>query len=172
MSRITSTRSLQRMLKKQERRLPVSLNLVSMIDVFTTLVFFLLITSTSVETIQTPRDTNLPKSISLQTPQEAPVVTITPRDIQVQGKYVMSIAEAERSPGVVLAPLKVLLEEAQLMQVAGKAAEAQTRGEVNIMADEKTPYSLIKKVMATCGDAKFARISLAVNRHGTMVAVP
>jgi biopolymer transport protein ExbD len=158
------------MLRKQERRLPVSLNLVSMIDMFTTLVFFLLITSTSVDVVQTPRDLTLPNSTSLQQAIDTPVVLITPRDIQLQGHSIMSLDAASQEPTQILAPLKAELERAMEMQIAGKTADDKTRGEINIMADKNTPYALIKKVMATCGDAKFARISLSVNRHGTPIA--
>jgi biopolymer transport protein ExbD len=169
-SNLQARRRLQRMLRKQERRLPVALNLVSMIDMFTTLVFFLLITSTSVDVVPTPRDLTLPNSTSLQQAEDTPVVLITPRDIQLQGRSIMSIDEANQSPSPVLEPLKAELNKAMEMQISGQAANATTRGEVNIMADKNTPYALIKKVMATCGDAKFARISLSVNRHGTPVA--
>jgi biopolymer transport protein TolR len=41
-------------------------------------------------------------------------------------------------------------------------SSALTRGEINIMADREIPYQLIKKLMATCTEARFARISLAV----------
>jgi len=37
-----------------------------------------------------------------------------------------------------------------------------SRGEVNIMADKDIPFQLIRRVMATCTDANFSRISLAV----------
>jgi hypothetical protein len=32
------------------------------------------------------------------------------------------------------------------------------------MGDEKTPYSILKKVMATCASADYRNISLAVSR--------
>ena len=34
--------------------------------------------------------------------------------------------------------------------------------DVNIVADYKTPYELLKKVLATCVDAKYGKVSLAV----------
>jgi len=40
---------------------------------------------------------------------------------------------------------------------------------LNIMADKELPYSLVKKLMATAGDARFAQISLSVDhRAGTL----
>lgn len=160
--RLQAARRLKRLLKKQERRLPVALNLVSMIDVFTTLVFFLLLTSTTVETIETPPDLTLPNSVARDTPVDAPVVLITTHEIQLQGQAVMSLADAAGS-GPILEPLKAVL--AQLQEAPNGA-----HGEVNIVADRDTPYALLRKVMATCGDARYARISLSVDRHGQMVA--
>lgn len=170
-TRIRSSRRLQKMIHRQQRRREaVTLNLVSMIDVFTTLVFFLLITSTSVQTLHNPRELELPNSIAMQTPQDTAVLMITQRDIQLQGRPVMSVDEAMQSPGTILPQLKAELLTAALMPVQGGAPGATTRGEINIMADRSVPYALIKKVMATCGELKFARISLSVNHHGQMVA--
>ena len=64
-----------------------------------------------------------------------------------------------------LPPLKVALMQAPLVAMQGQDAGKQTRGEVNILADKSIPYSLLKKIMATCGDAEYARISLSVNRR-------
>jgi len=46
-----------------------------------------------------------------------------------------------------------------------KDEEAEKLGrDVNIMADKDTPYSLLKKVMATCAKAEYRNISLAVSQ--------
>jgi biopolymer transport protein ExbD len=37
-----------------------------------------------------------------------------------------------------------------------------SRREATIMGDKEIPYRLLKKVMATCAEAGFGRISLAV----------
>lgn len=170
-AKVRSARRLHKMLRRQERREGVSLNLVSMIDVFTTLVFFLLITSTSVQTLRNPRALALPNSVAMETPRDAAVLMITPTEIQLQGRPIMTVEEAERAPGTVLPQLRSELMLAALMPVQnGAAPGATTRGEINIMADRAVPYSLLKKVMATCGDMKFARISLSVNHHGQVIA--
>ena len=43
----------------------------------------------------------------------------------------------------------------------GTDQEAANR-EVTIMGDKSTPYAVLKKVMATCTDADFGKVSLAV----------
>ncbi len=163
---LRTTMRRKHLLRKAERPDAVPLNLVSMIDVFTTLVFFLLLTSTNVQTLRSPRSLELPQSASLQTPNDTPVLMVTPDNILWQGQPVMSVEEAERTPGNVLAPLKGKLLLVGMAQIEGGAPGTLTRGEINILADKGIPYALLKKIMATCGEASFARISLSVNHHG------
>jgi biopolymer transport protein ExbD len=60
----------------------------------------------------------------------------------------------------VLTPLKAQLQLLPFDTQPGAARNS--RGEINIMADREIPYSLLKKVMLTCTDARFSKISLAV----------
>lgn len=164
MSLLGNTTRRRRMLRKAERPDAVPLNLVSMIDVFTTLVFFLMLTSTSVQTLRTPPSLTLPASASNEPPADMAVVMVTRDAILFQGAVVMSRADAESSADTVLAPLRERL--LTVPQTADpKDPARKTRGEINIMADKDLPFALLNKVMTTCGgDAGFARISLAVNR--------
>ncbi|MBV8063862.1 MAG: biopolymer transporter ExbD, partial [Nevskia sp.] len=157
----------QRMLRKAEKRDTVPLNLVSMIDIFTCLVFFLLLTSTSVQTMKNPRSLELPSSITNQTPNDTPVLMVTAESIMLQGHAVMSVKDAEATGGDVLPDLKSRLLLVPLAQIQGGPTNALTRGEINIMADKGIPYSLLKKVMITAGQAQFAKISLSVNHRST-----
>jgi biopolymer transport protein ExbD len=152
----------RRLLRKAEKRDVVPLNLVSMIDVFTTLVFFLLITSTSVQVIRQPQSMVLPSSTTRQTPNDVPVLMVTEQDILLQGRPVMSTAQAKASAGDVLGPLKSQLLLVPLMPIESDRSRL-TRGEINLMADKDIPYALLKKVMKTCGEAQFARIAMSVN---------
>ena len=154
-----------RLMRRAAKRDSVPLNLVSMIDVFTTLVFFLLITSTSASTVRMPHSLQLPQSVTHDPPHDVPVLTITATDIQLQGAQVMTVEEAEKTPGIILEALKTQLEAVPLANVEGTEVAGTTRGEINIMADKELPYSLVKKLMATCGEAKFAQISLSVEHH-------
>lgn len=164
-SRLRNGRRLRRMLNRQGKRGVVLLNLVSMIDIFTTLVFFLLIITTNVAALRNPRSMNLPNSISIEQPTDTPVITITPRNISLQGVRIMSTPSADATSGV-LVPLQSALKNAPMLRVQGSSVGQQTRGDINIMADREIPYALLKKVMMTCGAADFARISLSVNHVG------
>lgn len=155
----------KRILRKAERPDSVGLNLVPMIDIFTSLLIFLMLTSTTVQTLRSPKSLTLPLSATSQPPNDTPVLTVTPEGILWQGTPVMSLADAKASAGNVLAPLKAQLLLAPLVSIQGGAPRALTRGEINILADKGIPYALLKKIMSTCGEAKFARISLSVNHR-------
>ncbi len=155
----------RRLLRKAGRPDAIPLNLVSMIDVFTTLVFFLLITSTNAQTLPIPKSLTLPHSLSMQTPEDSAVVTITHDQILFQGSPVMSVSAASAISGDILPALK-----SELLKVDktthGSADGKLSRGQINVMADQDVPFGLLKKVMATCGGSTdFSKISLSV-RHG------
>jgi biopolymer transport protein ExbD len=158
------SRRAKRILRRHSRKPSlVPLNLVSMIDVFTVLVFFLLATTASVETMRNPKELTLPTSLSNDQPTDAPVVTITKQGVLVQGRQVMSLADAIAAPeGKPLDALRAELLKVNLVQVQNAERGANTRGEVNVMADRDTPYSVLKKVLFTCGSEKFARIAISV----------
>ncbi len=156
----------RRLMRKAGRPDAVPLNLVSMIDVFTTLVFFLMITSTNAQTLPAPKSLVLPHSLSMQAPEDSAVVTITSDQILFQGVAVMSVAAASAASGNILPALKVQLLKIE-RTAHGSADGKLTRGQINVMADKEIPFGLLKKVMATCGDnADFSKISLSV-RHGS-----
>lgn len=157
----------QRMDRRRKRNRPGSLNLTSLMDIFTILVFFLLVNSSQVEVLPNPRSLALPESVAIQGPRQTVLLMITRDEILVNNEAVMRVEDASNSIGNVLAPLKSRLMQEGLMSVVGGEAGAVTRGEINIMADKEIPYQLVKKIMATCTDARFAKISLAVAHRET-----
>lgn len=138
------------------------LNVVSLIDIFAILVLYLLVNALVVQILPSPKSLVLPESIAEKQPVETVLVMVTNDDILVDNTKVMGTADALAASSTVLPQLKFKLNEKPLMQVQDGEAGDVTRGDVNIMADKSIPFHLLKKVMATCSDARFARISLAV----------
>jgi biopolymer transport protein ExbD len=138
-----------------------SLNLVSLMDIFTILVFFLLVNSSEVEVLPNARDVQLPESIAEARARESVVVLVTDTEILVQGRVVGRIDEVLASDTLVIPALK-----AELVAQAGRSlldgSDAAARREVTIMGDKEIPYHLLKRVMATCTDANYGQLSLAV----------
>ncbi len=134
------------------------LGLVSMMDIFTILVFFLLVNSTEVEVLPSAKSVKLPDSTAEQMPRETVVVTVNNLDVLVQGRRVASIAEIERSGADLIPALK-----AELDHQAARSG-VKTGRELTIMGDKEIPYHLLKRIMLSCAAADYETISLAVMR--------
>ena len=138
------------------------LNLVSLMDIFTILVFFLLVNSAEVQTLETPKDIKLPESIAENKPRETVVVHISQDQVLVQGTPVTTLAQVEALDGNIIEPLKAALKR-QSDRVLRDAASADAASrEVTILGDRELPYRILKKIMATCTDADYGKLSLAV----------
>ena len=161
-----------RMERRHKKAGPAHLNIVSLMDIFTLLVFFLL-ASNDTEVLPSTSIVKMPESVSEQKPRETVVVMVTDDDILVRGEKVVTTKAALAGGSPVIGPLKAALvdEASRLIVSEGAAPEAR---EVTIMGDKAIPFRLLKKVMATCTDAAYERISLAVvqkeskvSAHGT-----
>lgn len=153
----------KRMERRNERsKKTVTLNLVSLMDIFTILVFFLLVNSSDVEVLPNTKDIQLPESVAEEKARENVVVVVTDEQVLVQGRPIAQVADILAAEELVIPALE--LELRQLSdRVLRKAAQAQiAEREVTIMGDKELPYSLLKRVMATCTAADYGRISLAV----------
>ena len=139
-----------------------AINLVSMMDIFTILVFFLLVNSSEVEVLPNAKDVRLPDSIAEEKPRESVVVLVTEKDLLVQGRVVASVADVMASKAIVIPALKAALEEQTARVLQAEIRDDIAGREVTIMGDREIPYSLLKKVMATCTSADYGQLSLAI----------
>ena len=141
-----------------------ALNLVSLMDIFTILVFFLLVSSAEVQDIPSSKSIKLPESISMDKPREALVIIVGGDDILIQGEKVASVTDLMITEALVNEDIKTALEDvAKRSILAGTDSEDEaTDREVMIMGDRDIPYKLLKKIMATATEAKYNNISLAV----------
>ena len=153
----------QRMEKRHERGKKLgTLNLVSLMDIFTILVFFLLVNSSDVQTLPNAKDIQLPQSIAEEKAKETVVILIGEDEILVQGAVIVKVADVMRRKGNDIPELRQALM-AQSDRVLRREAQDDIAGrEVTIMGDKDIPYRLLKKVMATCTESDYGQISLAV----------
>ncbi|MEO1246327.1 MAG: biopolymer transporter ExbD [Pseudomonadota bacterium] len=139
-----------------------ALNLVSLMDIFTILVFFLLVNSSDVEVLPNAKDIQLPESIAEEKAKETVVIMIGDEDIIVQGTPVAKVADVMARKGNDIPELREALKS-QNDRVLRREAQQDIAGrEVTIMGDKEIPYRLLKKVMATCSASEYGQISLAV----------
>ena len=156
----------RRMARHHSRRKGVArLSLVSLMDIFTILVFFLLLNSSDVEVLQNDKSVVLPESTAEQRPGETLVLLVSDTEVLLGGKPLVAVADVmERGDGAI-AELA-----AELQYQAGRAAELspeeRERGRaITIMGDKRIPFALLKRIMATCAENEYRHISLAVNQR-------
>lgn len=134
------------------------LNLVALMDIFTVLVFFLLVSSGT--PIPNNKDITLPTSVAKKVPEETLIITINKADILVQGRKISEISQLLKSDATIITAL-----EEELKFQASKRLFTQTEQSighaVTIMGDENIPYQLLRKILATCRQAKYTKIAFA-----------
>jgi biopolymer transport protein TolR len=136
--------------------------LVPFIDMMTILVVFLLAHTAEVDILPNTKNIQIPQSLSDRKPSAAVVVMVTKDSVYVDGKLVGSVADVVANTGPVFAPLKAALVAQNALMLPGEQQTDIAKREVTIMGDKNTPYSVLKKIMLTCSDAEFGKVSFAV----------
>ncbi len=138
------------------------LNLTSLMDVFTILVFFLLFHSSGGEAVEAPKQIKLPDSVVETKPRETVVIMVSPEVVLVQGRAAISTIELIEAKGETIVEITegLKLLERNIIGISTKTAVGSK--EVTILADKSIPFSALKKIMSTCTGSGYGRISLAV----------
>jgi biopolymer transport protein TolR len=136
--------------------------LIPFIDMMTILVVFLLAHTAEVDILPNTKNISIPQSLSDRKPSAAVVVMVTKDSLYVDGKPVGTVAELVANPGPVFAPLKAALMAQSDLILQGAQKTDISKREVTIMGDKSTPYSVLKKIMLTCSDAEYGKVSFAV----------
>ncbi|NIM00683.1 MAG: biopolymer transporter ExbD [Acidobacteria bacterium] len=146
----------------RNKRGVTKLNLTPLMDVFTVLVFFLMINSATVETLQQPKQIKLPESVVEAKPRETVVIFVGMEEVLVQGEPVATIADIEATNNVEIEPISARLAELS-ESVIGLSTQAVAESqEVTVLADKSVPFSVLKKIMASCTGQGYTKVSLAV----------
>lgn len=140
------------------------LNLVALMDIFTILVFFLLLNSGEAEKLENAKFVELPDSHAGTSPHGDLVVFIGKDAIWLGEEMVASIEEVAASSESSIDPLSQALIAYRERKGELNNYEEENGLALTIMGDHAVPFGLLKKVMATCRLDNFRDIALAVNR--------
>lgn len=161
---MTLTPIQKRAARKQRNKQELDMNLVSLIDIFTILIFFLLSSATEVETLPSYRAVKLPESTADVQPKETIVVVVSGTEIVVDGRKVADVADVMKASDDVIPTLKAELELLSKRQVIREKNQG-LKTAVTIMGDKDIPYRLLRKVMVTSARANFTDVSFAVRQR-------
>jgi biopolymer transport protein TolR len=143
--------------------------LVPFIDMLTMLVVFLLLHSSDVEILPNTKNITVPQSIAEIKPRETVVVMVTTEDLLVNGRVVAKVADLRGNDAqLVIEPLRAALKEQADTSLRSAAQEDLADREITIMGDKGTPFSVLKRVMATATAADYGKVSLAVLQKETV----
>ncbi|WP_444994254.1 ExbD/TolR family protein [Aliikangiella sp. IMCC44359] len=139
------------------------LNLVSLMDIFTILVFFLLVNSSNVQQLPSSKAIQLPESTAQQLPKETVIVLVNNQQILVQGRVIASVSSVMADDKTVIPAL--LKEMALQSQNSWQQTQAEDGLDVTVMGDKQIPYKLLRKILSTLSQANYTNISMAVMKR-------
>jgi len=143
-------------------KMQAKLSLVSLMDIFTILVFFLLVNSSDVEILQSHKSVQLPESTAEQKPENNLMIMVNSDSILVNGRKIADTGEVMLSDRAEIDALRAELDYRAGRQMS--EADPVMGRKITIMGSRDLPYSLLKKIMMTCAQTEYRNISLAVNR--------
>lgn len=145
------------------------LNLVALMDIFTILVFFLMVNQSEVRVLQTSKEIKLPVSLAEELPAENLVITLLTNNVLVQDRavlsqgktlLVMTAKEHEALIDSITTELKYQASKRDKLTL-----QEQEKGKaVTIIGDSSIPYSLLKRIMQACAQSGYRNMSLAVEQ--------
>lgn len=139
------------------------LQLTSLMDIFTTLVFFLVVNSgAGVERLHQPKQITLPQSVVETKPRETVVIFVGRDDVLVQGEMVARVADIQATGNVEIGPISMRLAQLKQSVIGVSTQTIAESHEVTVLADKSIPFNVLKKILATCTGQGYTRVSLAV----------
>jgi biopolymer transport protein ExbD len=145
-----------------------AINLTSLMDVFTILVFFLVMNS-GTEVLEAS-DVELPQSGIDTKPVETVVINVGKDEVLVQGEPVARIADILASGGGDIVPIMTRLAELQERVIGVRTQAVAQSTAITILADKSIPFAVVKQIMSSCTAQGYTRISLAVIQKESAVA--
>ncbi len=168
--------------RKGKRGVVAMLSLTAMVDMFTVLVIFLLQNFSGEEQmLQLHPDLELPKATSIKDLKPAFVVTVSNKEILLDEKSMLPLAQVKTQEEWMIQPLLLSLQEGLKKSKADFDAKLQNKlrdavqdakgeekdqsptwNKITIQADKNTDLLTIKKVMFTITEAGAGEINFAV----------
>jgi biopolymer transport protein ExbD len=157
---------------RNHKRGTTKLSLVSLMDIFTILVFFLMLNASDVQVLQRDDSVELPKSTVKTPAKETLLLMINATDILLQGKPIAKTPDLYEQQDYTIAALKeeLLYQASRSAKAPVAADDASAEDEdpglsITIMGDKSVPYQILKKIMQTSAEAGYTNIALAVENQ-------
>lgn len=155
---------LQSSFHQQRPRYHSKLNLVALMDIFTILVFFLLLNTGEAENLENAKFVQLPDSRAGTTPHGDLVVLIDKDSLWLGDERIALIGDVMEQPEASIEPLATALADYRDRKGELTSYEEENGLALTVMGDRAVSYGLLRSVMQTCRLENFRDIALAVNQ--------
>lgn len=152
----------RRMQRRAKHAAPVSLSLTALMDIFTILLFFLLVSVSSSQKMPDTEYILLPKSSAEKVPEETLTIEVSARTIIVQGRLIEETPSVSAQQDALIAKLKEELDYQASKSAAPLNDEGIPEREITILMDSKIPFDVLDKIMKTCMQTDYSKVSFAV----------
>lgn len=162
-------------MNRNHKRGITKLSLVSLMDIFTILVFFLMLNASDVQVLQRDDSVELPKSTVKTPARETLLLMINANNILLQGKPVAKTADLYAQQDYTIQALKeeLLYQASRTVRTPAESANGNSEDisdddpglSITIMGDKSVPYEILKKIMQTSAEAGYTNIALAVENQ-------
>ncbi|HVZ37040.1 MAG TPA: biopolymer transporter ExbD [Polyangiaceae bacterium] len=160
-------RIVRRRIARQAHFEEMGLNIYPMMDMMTILLVFLIqsFAQSGAANVVQSAELQIPKSVADEAVEPALSITISASEIVVEGKQALSLRNGQVDPsqkqggsnGFLVTPLLSVLQQHRdrLKLIAQSRSNKPFRGEVQIIADRRTPYRTLVEVLYTMGQSEF-----------------
>ncbi len=165
-------------LLRGRRSVNAELNVVPMVDMMTMLVIFLLQQfSATGEVLYMQKDIKLPEAAHGQTIEVAPVIAISSEHVVVGGQKVADVRDLDSDQAMMnIQGLEERLRDDKkrwdFIHQNDPDREKAWKGDVNIQADVKVPFRILKRVMYSAAQAGYYNINFAALEVSTATGAP
>jgi len=162
--RIAASRVFAKKFARGKKQGYASLMLTSLVDMFTIIVIFLLMNfSANGEVLYMSKDIKLPDAYHGVQLERAPVISVSGDAVTFDGKMLFSTADLEKGDVLNVPELEDALreEKRRYEQIHANDPEHPFRGLVNVQADRRIAFKVIKRVMFACNQSGFGNITFA-----------
>ena len=147
-----------------------SLMLTSLVDMFTIIVIFLLMNfSANGEVLYMSKDIKLPDAYHGAQLERAPVISVSNEAVTFDGRQVANTSDLYKGDLLNVPALEDALrdERRRYEQIHQNEPDRPFRGLVNVQADRRIPFRVIKRVMFACNQSGFGNINFAALAKGS-----
>jgi len=162
--RIAASRVFNKKFGRGKKSGYAGLMLTSLVDMFTIIVIFLLQNfSANGEILYMSKDIKLPDAVHGAQLERAPVISVSNDAVTFDGRQVASTDDLTKGDVLNVPELEDALreEKRRYEQIHANDPDHPFKGLVNVQADKRIQFKVIKRVMFSCNQSGFGNINFA-----------